>query len=51
MKAHIFFVFEALCLIEKVFFAENLLGEFVVSKAEFLAEMTFSLACEFMWFQ
>ena len=45
MKAHIFFVFEALCLIEKVFFAENLLGEFVALKAELRAEMTFSL----MW--
>ena len=43
MKAHLFFVFEALCLIEKVFFAENLLGEFVASKAEVIAEMTFSL--------
>ncbi len=43
MKAHLFFVFEAVCTIETTLFAENLLGEFVVSKAELLAEMTFSL--------
>ncbi|HAS8241647.1 hypothetical protein FC653_21480 [Vibrio vulnificus] len=50
-EAHLFFVFEVVCTIETTSLAENLLGEFVVSKAEFLAEMTFSLACEFMWFQ
>ncbi len=44
MKAHSFFVFEAACLIEPVFLAENLFCEFVASKAELLAEMTFSLA-------
>ncbi len=43
MKAHLFFVFETVCMIEAVLFADNLLCEVVVSKADLLAEMTFSL--------
>ena len=43
MKAHLFFVFEAVCTIKTTLFVENSLFEFVVSKAELLAEMTFSL--------
>ncbi len=44
MKAHLFFVFEAVFLIETTFLAANLLGEIVFSKAELLVEITFSLA-------
>ncbi len=43
MKAHLFFVFETVCMIETVLFAENMLGGFVVLKADLLAEMPFSL--------
>ncbi len=43
MKAHLFFVFEAVCTIKTTLLVENLLFEFVASKAELLAEMTFSL--------
>ncbi|MGY5842156.1 hypothetical protein ACXHQK_21695 [Vibrio chemaguriensis] len=38
-----FFVFEAVCTIEATLFAENMLGEFVVLKADSRAEMQFSL--------
>ncbi len=43
MKAHFFFVFEAVCTIKTTLLVENSLFEFVASKAELLAEMTFSL--------
>ncbi|EDL70770.1 hypothetical protein A1Q_3792 [Vibrio campbellii HY01] len=35
MKAHLFFVFEAVCLIGTVLFAESSFCELVVSKADF----------------
>ncbi|HHX8271228.1 TPA: hypothetical protein ACVOYV_004473 [Vibrio diabolicus] len=38
-----FFVFEVVCKIEATLFAENMLGEFVVLKADLRAEMQFSL--------
>ncbi|MFH4559130.1 hypothetical protein [Vibrio diabolicus] len=38
-----FFVFEAVCTIEATLLAENMLGEFVVLKADLHAEMQFSL--------
>ncbi len=50
MKAHLFFVFEAVCTIETRLLAEKSLCEFVVSRAELLAEMTFLCCGEFMWF-
>ncbi|HAS8631768.1 TPA: hypothetical protein I7793_21545 [Vibrio vulnificus] len=43
MKAHLFFVFEAVCIIETTLLAENLICEVVASKTELLAEMPFSL--------
>ncbi len=43
MKAHLFFVLEAVCTIEMTFLAENSFCEFVGAKADLLAEMTFSL--------